>query len=101
MQTDDFEWDDPKAARNLADHAVSFATATLAFDDPHGYDELDDTEYYGEERWRWIGLIDDHRLIAVAYCHRGHRIRIISARKAEHHERKLYDAQKQNPWPGG
>ena len=100
MQTDDFEWDDPKAARNLADHAVSFATATLAFDDPHGYDELDDTEYYGEERWRWIGYVED-LLFVVAYCHRDHRIRIISARLAENHEHDLYTSAQHNSWPRG
>ena len=34
MRDDEFEWDDDKAARNFADHGVTFAAARLAFDDP-------------------------------------------------------------------
>ena len=34
MKDDEFEWDDVKAAQNLADHGVSFEAARLAFDDP-------------------------------------------------------------------
>jgi hypothetical protein len=41
-QTDEFEWDDDKATRNLIKHCVSFAQATFAFDDPDGSDEPDE-----------------------------------------------------------
>ena len=34
MQTDDFEWDDVKAALNFDKHGISFEEATFAFDDP-------------------------------------------------------------------
>jgi hypothetical protein len=34
MDDEDFEWDDTKAAQNLANHGVSFEAAQLAFDDP-------------------------------------------------------------------
>ena len=33
MKDHDFEWDDEKAARNLARHGVSFEAARLAMDD--------------------------------------------------------------------
>jgi len=34
----DFEWDDAKAAANLAKHGVAFEEAVTAFDDPHALD---------------------------------------------------------------
>ncbi len=34
MEDADFEWDETKAAQNLASHGVSFEAAQLAFDDP-------------------------------------------------------------------
>jgi uncharacterized DUF497 family protein len=36
MEDADFEWDDTKAAQNLASHGVSFEAVRLAFDDPFG-----------------------------------------------------------------
>ena len=54
MQTDEFEWDDHKAARNFEKHGVRFEGATFAFDDPDGVNDLDETAKYGEHRFRWI-----------------------------------------------
>ncbi len=84
-----FEWDDAKAARNVADHGVSFEAATLVFDDPFGLEWRDDREDYGEERYVILGIVDG-RLLYVAYAMRGETIRIISARGAEPHERRRY-----------
>ena len=50
MLTDDFEWDDDKAARNLNKHRVSFEAATFAFDDPHALDDPDGfVDYYASD----------------------------------------------------
>lgn len=35
MRDEEFEWDEAKAAANLARHGVSFETARLAFDDEY------------------------------------------------------------------
>lgn len=43
MQDDHFEWDDDKAARNWRDHAVTFAMAREAFQDPFAV-EWEDAE---------------------------------------------------------
>jgi uncharacterized protein len=84
-----FEWDDVKAASNLAAHGVSFEAARRVFDDPFAIEYLDDREDYGEERFNIIGIVEG-RVLFVAYTVRGDKIRIISARGAEPYERRLY-----------
>jgi hypothetical protein len=85
----EFEWDDAKAARNYADHGVTFETAKRVFNDPFATERLDDREDYGEDRFNIIGMVDD-RILAVTYTLRNGTIRIISARGAEPHERRQY-----------
>lgn len=89
MRTDDFEWDDAKADASFARHGVTFDMACEVFDDPFAILELDDRYDYGEERFRAIGVVEDH-LLFVAYTYRDDRIRIISARLAEPHEQREY-----------
>jgi uncharacterized DUF497 family protein len=84
-----FEWDDAKAAANLARHGVSFDIARQVFDDGHAVEIEDRRGPYGEERSVLVGIARD-RVLAVAYTLRGDRIRIISARPAEPFERRLY-----------
>jgi uncharacterized protein len=94
MQTDDFEWDDDKAARNHVKHGVTFETATFAFDDPHSLDDVEDSANYGEQRLKLTAMVDD-RLLVVVYIIRGRRTRIITAREANRHERRDYDDNRQ------
>jgi uncharacterized DUF497 family protein len=90
--TDNFEWDDKKAARNYAKHGVSFKEAMNVFRDPFAIGELDNWEAYGEERFILIGMAGN-RLLNVVYTERGERIRIISSRRATKHERENYYRQ--------
>jgi uncharacterized DUF497 family protein len=89
MRDDDFEWDDAKAAANLAEHGVTFAMARDVFDDPFAIAWDDDRQDFGENRFCIIGM-RENRMIFVAYTLRGNTIRIISARGAEPHERRRY-----------
>ena len=89
MQDDEFEWDDEKAARNLASHGVSFEAARLAFDDAFAVVREDRRQDYGEDRFILLGTVQEH-LIVVSYTMRGGRVRIISARLAEPRERRRY-----------
>jgi uncharacterized DUF497 family protein len=89
MQSASFEWDDAKAARNLARHGVSFDAATRVFADPFAIERVDDRRDYGEERFVIVGMVDG-RLLFVAFTMRAERIRIISARGAEPLERREY-----------
>lgn len=92
MQDDEFEWDDAKAATNVARHGVTFAAARLAFDDAFGVLREDRRESYGEDRYTLIAMVGQ-RLLFVGYTTRGDRIRIIMARFAEPFERRLYHEQ--------
>ena len=88
----DFEWDDAKAALNLRKHGVAFEDATQVFLDPSRVDLVDDRDEYGEERWLSLGWMNPV-LLVVAHTVRGVNgeiIRIISARKANAHERAFY-----------
>jgi len=87
-----FEWDDEKAARNLRDHGVTFEQAATAFNDTFAVEWIDEREDYGEERSVVLGMTGG-QLLYVAYTERGTNIRIISARRATHHEYNLYFRQ--------
>jgi uncharacterized DUF497 family protein len=89
MQDDTFVWDDSKAASNDADHGVTFEAARAVFKDPFALEWLDDRQNYGEERHVILGMVEN-RLLYVAYTMRGKKIRLISARGAEPHERRRY-----------
>jgi uncharacterized DUF497 family protein len=89
-----FEWDDKKNATNLRKHRVDFETATFVFDDPHQL-LIRDRVVDGEERWQTIGLADGLLLLLVVHTFEDDEyeetVRIISARKAESHERRVYE----------
>jgi uncharacterized protein len=89
MMNDDFEWDKAKAAANLVKHGVSFEQARDAFHDPFAIDFVDDRHDYDEDRLILFGMVEN-RLLVVAYTLRGDKVRIISAREAEPHERRKY-----------
>jgi uncharacterized protein len=89
MQDDEFEWDDEKAAWNLANHGVTFEAARLVFDDAFAVVREDRRQDYGEDRFILLGMVQAH-LLAVSYTIRGERVRIISARLAEPQERRRY-----------
>ena len=89
MTDDDFEWDDLKAITNASLHGVTFDAAREVFQDPFAIDWLDDREDYGETRFVTLGMVEG-RVLYVAYTVRGERIRMISARGAEPHERRQY-----------
>ena len=89
MKDHDFEWDDEKAARNLARHGVSFEAARLAFDDPFAVVREDRRRDCGEDRYILLGMVENH-LLAVVHTQRDARVRIISARLAEPQELRRY-----------
>jgi len=91
----EFEWDRNKAASNLRKHGVAFEDAARVFLDPLSIREQDRI-IDGEERWQIIGCINQFTLLVVAHTafddESGQEyIRIISARKAERHERRRYE----------
>ena len=87
----EFDDDPTKAARNLKKHKVSFEEAASAFGDPMSYTFADPDHSIGEERWLMFGLSRMNRVLTVIYTHRRGKYRIISARLATKHERKIYE----------
>ena len=65
-----------------------------AFRDAFAVAWIDDRQDAGEERIAMIAAVE-RRILFVAYTMRGARIRIISARKAEPHERRRYHDENQ------
>lgn len=86
---DTFEWDDAKAAANLAKHGVSFERAKLVFGDVAMIDAYDDRHDYGEDRFIATGDAGG-AILVVVHTEREGRVRIISARRATRHERQTY-----------
>ncbi len=89
----EFEWDKEKAESNERKHGVSFEEAAFAFFDENAVELFDDLNSEDEIRYQLIG-ISETRLIFVAYTTRNEKIRIISARKANAKQTKIYDEQK-------
>ena len=88
------EWDPRKAEANFRKHGVRFSEAEPVFADEYADTILDDESAPHEQRCVSIGTGLKGRVLAVVYCYRGSKIRIISARPAEAHERKQYEERR-------
>ena len=90
-----FEWDEIKNRINQEKHGVSFDEAKEIFDDPLHISKLDHRFNYFEERWITLGETQKEKLLVVAnlfFSDEGEEIiRIISARKANSNERRIYE----------
>lgn len=87
-----FEWDEDKAASNVAKHGVTFDEASTVFGDPLAV-IFDDEEHSQDEiREIIIGHSILERLLLISFTERGKEtVRIISARKTTKGERKDYE----------
>jgi uncharacterized DUF497 family protein len=85
------EWDEEKAAANLAKHGVSFAEAKTVFDDPLYVDFYDPDHSSEEQRYIIIGASPQGRLLLVSYTERADAARLISARDVTRGEREAYE----------
>lgn len=87
-----FEWDPVKDATNLRKHGVSFSEAKTAFTDEFARLIADPDHSDDEDRFLLLGTSINSRLLVVCHCIREEEvIRIISARKADKRERKVYE----------
>ncbi len=87
-------WDQNKSRSNQIKHKVSFELASFVFGDPLHVSRLERV-VDGEERWQTVGMVSGVLLLLVAHTWEDSGgetvIRIISARKADAHERKRYE----------
>lgn len=88
-------WNEEKNTSNKQKHHLSFETAILVFHDPLAASRRDQYPY--EERWQTIGVISNVVVLVVHTTPELDRAtgeevgRIMSARKATTHERRIYE----------
>jgi uncharacterized DUF497 family protein len=83
-----YEWDERKSRINLAKHGLDFSDAEAVFSGPC-ITFVDDRFDYGEERLITLGLLAG-RAVVIAHAQRNEVVRIISMRKANRREQKIY-----------
>jgi uncharacterized protein len=83
-----YEWDEAKKQRNLAKHGLAFEDAEQVFSGPCVTFE-DERFAYGKERLVTLGLLAG-RLVVIAHAPRDAGTRIISMRRGNGREQKIY-----------
>ena len=83
------DWDSNKREQTLKERGLEFASVADADWDSAMTVEDSRTDY-GETRYVSLVLIGD-RLCVVAWCMRGDALRVISLRKANKKEVRIYD----------
>lgn len=86
------EWDEDKSRANIRRHRIDFADVHPVFDGPM-FVTLDTRRDYGEDRLIGIGFLHDAVVVVVFVEKAEGAIRLISARKAERHERETFQEQ--------
>ena len=87
----EFEWDPEKADANQKKHGVSFDEASTVFADPLSLTIPDPDHSEREERMLLLGTSHSGRLLVISHTSQDRRIRLISAREANRHERNDYE----------
>lgn len=83
----DFEWDETKRLKVLAERGVDFVAMVALFDGRPVLTAASD----GYDEPRNITIAERHgKLFAVVWTMRGEKIRIITARSARHEEERQY-----------
>jgi uncharacterized DUF497 family protein len=86
----EYEWDPDKAKSNLKKHGISFKAAMAALEDPYRLEGPDPHEC--EERTRVLCLYKGMTVLFVVTAEPEEGVcRIITARRAEPHERERYN----------
>jgi uncharacterized protein len=88
LRWNEIRWDEAKNRTNVAKHGLSFEDAEQVFAGPCVTFE-DDRFAYGEERLITLGLLAG-RLVVIAHAPRDDGTRIISMRKGNRREQKIY-----------
>jgi uncharacterized protein len=83
-----YEWEDNKNQSNLEKHGLDFQDAELIFSGKV-ITFIDDRYDYGEKRFITLGEVEN-RIVVVVHTQRGFTVRIISMRKANEREKKIY-----------
>jgi uncharacterized protein len=85
------DWDARKAVSNLRKHGISFQEAGTVFGDPMALTFDDPDHSTGERRFLTFGVSRTGKFVIVCHVDRGSDTRIISARKMNKHEKRIYE----------
>jgi len=87
-----YVWDEQKADTNFGKHGVQFEDAQETVEDPFAIIVFDDDHSTHEDRYIVIGLAWRLRTLTVGYTEiNAHTSRIISARRANKSEQRIYE----------
>ena len=89
-----FNWDEKKRRTNLKHHWLDFADAEEVFAGVI-YTYEDDRFDYGEQRWVTLGWLRGV-IVSIVHTETETEIRVISMRKANKREQKIYFENIQN-----
>ena len=84
-----YSWDEDKNRRNIERHGIAFEDAKQIFDGAT-LERVDDRFDYGETRVYSIGLVNGLEITVIYTDRDNDERRIISAWRAEPHERRAY-----------
>jgi uncharacterized protein len=84
-----YSWDKDKNCRNIERHGIAFEDAKRIFDGST-LERVDDRFDYGETRFYAIGLVNGLEITVIYTDRDNDERRIISAWRAEPHERRAY-----------
>ncbi len=87
----ELEWDEEKRKRTLDERGLDFADIAR-FDLDSIMTQMDDRRDYGEPRFNSTGYLDGV-LCSFCWTPRNGRLRVISMRKINARERKVYEIQ--------
>lgn len=90
-----FEWDEQKNEVNIRKHGIDFNDVPDIFNGPM-ITNVDDRVDYGEDRFIGIGFLKNIIAIVAFVEMEGDIIRIISARKANKNESKIFEKEIKN-----
>jgi uncharacterized protein len=82
-------FDPGKRARAFAERGLAFEDAAHVFDGERTWEFEDVRSDYGEERWVTVGFLAG-RMVIVIWTPRGDARHVISMRKANAREQRLY-----------
>jgi uncharacterized protein len=85
-----FEWDEAKNLENIRKHKIDFADISEMFESSMLI-ERDDRFDYGEDRWLGTGFLGNGMAVVVWAERNDDVIRVISARRANRHERQRFE----------
>jgi uncharacterized DUF497 family protein len=84
-----YSWDEDKNRKNIEQHGIAFKDAVKIFEG-ETLEQEDDRFEYGEVRIYAIGIVNALEIVVIYTDKDNNERRIISARRAEPHERRAY-----------